>query len=202
MYHAFVHQALLSSQTILSLTNTENKMKVLERKPTACRLVCFHCAHWTLNQVISDSNEKLTKLVSLLRSLPSSKFLRYCQSNKILIHSWSLASVDLDTNLFHEIKCRRRFDDLCRGIRQHFDHRFTMNCRVPFAKYCKRGTLLLRGLLGRYSASEEDIESRNHVFVKLLRKGNVQVTDDGENWWFLLLRTNRYDVAYFVCTPW
>ena len=178
-------------------------MKVLERKPTACRLVCFHCAHWTLNQVISDSNEKLTKLVSLLRSLPSSKFLRYCQSNKILIHSWSLASVDLDTNLFHEIKCRRRFDDLCRGIRQHFDHRFTMNCRVPFAKYWKLGTLLLRGLLGRYSASEEDIESRNYVFVKLLRKGNVQVTDDGENWWkFLLLRTNRYDVAYFVCTPW
>ena len=87
MYRAFIHQALLSSQTILSLANTENKMKVLERKPTACRLVCFHCAYWTLNQVISDSNEKLTKLVSLLRSLPSSKFLRYCQSNKILIHS-------------------------------------------------------------------------------------------------------------------
>ena len=84
--------------------------------------------------------EKLTKLALMLRSLPSSKLPRYCQ-----IKSWSTAEV----SLFHEIKCRRRFDDLCRGLGQHFDRLLTMDCRVAFAKYCERGILSSRDLFGR-----------------------------------------------------
>ena len=85
-----------------------------------------------------DLFEKLTKPASLLCSLPSSELPHYCQSNRILIHSLSITFVVLDTNLFHNKKCRRRSDDLCYGIGQHFDRLSTMNDRVLFETELKK----------------------------------------------------------------